>query len=306
MFNLSMRQPVKYGFTGHETFPFRYGWLKKGIDAVIRDSGIFNSEDAIVSLGVGKNMVRSIRHWCLATQMISEESDSGSRKRTLKVTELGVKLLSEDSWDPYLEDPASLWLIHWLLATNPERSATYYLTFSQYVRPDFTKTDLHKFLINYVNRHSVKVSDNTLLRDVDCFLKTYVAENVDKRGMLEDSFSCPLVELGIIQNISNSEIYRYVTGPKLTLPAQIFGYCLLKFISTSHQRQQTISIKDALYREGSPGQVFRLDENSLFDYIEQLRLSENCGLEISETAGLKQIYFTGFHDPMELLEKYYN
>lgn len=59
-------------FGGHETFTFRYGWLKKGVDGLEQQPDIFGQESAMVQLGVGKNMVRSIRHWCLATQVIRE------------------------------------------------------------------------------------------------------------------------------------------------------------------------------------------------------------------------------------------
>ena len=59
-------------FSGHETFPFRYAWLKKGFDGLLRRPDVFGSDDAMVELGVGKNRVRSIRHWCLATRVLEE------------------------------------------------------------------------------------------------------------------------------------------------------------------------------------------------------------------------------------------
>ena len=62
-------------FSGHETFPFRYPWLKKGFDAVRGNGEVFQREDAITTLGVGKNMVRAIRHWCLAAGVIEENRD---------------------------------------------------------------------------------------------------------------------------------------------------------------------------------------------------------------------------------------
>lgn len=48
-------------FSGHETFTLRHGWLTKAVDAIETNDGAFNSDDALVELGVGKNMVRSIR-----------------------------------------------------------------------------------------------------------------------------------------------------------------------------------------------------------------------------------------------------
>jgi hypothetical protein len=70
-------------FSGRETFVFRYGWLKKAVDAVLQDSEAFNREDAMVNLGVGKNMVRSMRHWSLATRVVEEVV--GTRGRQLRL-----------------------------------------------------------------------------------------------------------------------------------------------------------------------------------------------------------------------------
>ena len=71
---------MKYRFSGHQTFAFRYGWLEKGVKGVAASPGIFAAEDAIVQLGVGKNMVESIRHWCLATQMLEEKPDPADKQ----------------------------------------------------------------------------------------------------------------------------------------------------------------------------------------------------------------------------------
>jgi hypothetical protein len=54
--------PIKLTFSGHESFQCRYLWLKKGYDFV-KKGGSFNKEDAVVELGVGKNIVGAIRYW---------------------------------------------------------------------------------------------------------------------------------------------------------------------------------------------------------------------------------------------------
>ena len=66
--------PTSPSFAGHETFTLRYGWLKKAVDAVHEDPIVFTRDDALVRLGVGKNMVRSIRHWGLATGILEEDT----------------------------------------------------------------------------------------------------------------------------------------------------------------------------------------------------------------------------------------
>jgi hypothetical protein len=47
-----------YKFSGHETFQCRHFWLKKGYDFVKKE-GDFKSNDALIELGVGKNMISS-------------------------------------------------------------------------------------------------------------------------------------------------------------------------------------------------------------------------------------------------------
>ena len=51
---------IKYKFSGHQTFVFRYGWLEKGVRGVHACPTLFAEDDALVRLGVGKNMVSSI------------------------------------------------------------------------------------------------------------------------------------------------------------------------------------------------------------------------------------------------------
>lgn len=96
-------------FARHETFHPRFGWLKKGFDRASIDSETFLREDAPVRLGVGKNMVRSIRYWCQAFKLLEADQP----------TEFGIQLLGDAGWDSFLEDPASLWLLHWKLLEPP-------------------------------------------------------------------------------------------------------------------------------------------------------------------------------------------
>jgi hypothetical protein len=109
MRNLKRRAPqpeeptvsrANLSFTGHETFVFRYAWLTKAVAAVAEDPGVFTQEDAIVRLGVGKNMVRSIRHWALATGMLQDEPKS--RGAVMRVSDLGEFLLGLAGRDTYL------------------------------------------------------------------------------------------------------------------------------------------------------------------------------------------------------------
>ncbi|MCX6902420.1 MAG: DUF4007 family protein [Verrucomicrobia bacterium] len=54
----------KYRISGHESFPCRYTWLPKAVQGLSREPKLFADEQkAMVDLGLGKNMVRSVRFW---------------------------------------------------------------------------------------------------------------------------------------------------------------------------------------------------------------------------------------------------
>src|SRR5690349_6757983 len=115
--------PIKYTFSGHESFQCRNLWLKKGFDYIIEGNS-FTSDDAVVRLGVGKNMVAAIRFWLKAFNIISSKE---------QVTEFGRKLFGDNGWDPYLEDDASLWLLHYQLVKN-NFASTYNIIFNEFRR----------------------------------------------------------------------------------------------------------------------------------------------------------------------------
>ena len=151
---MAKKQRPKGSFSGHETFPFRYTWLTKAVMAVSSEPHIFSGEKAMVTLGVGKNMVKSIRYWALVTGVLSEQiTGPRGRVKTLHVSEVGRHLLGEDGWDPYLELPGTIWLLHWQLCRDPMLATTWYWTFSHLPHPEFTKNELLDWVTNYVEEN---------------------------------------------------------------------------------------------------------------------------------------------------------
>lgn len=282
---------------GHETFAFRNGWLKKGIDAALENSSVFVEDDALVILGVGKNMVRSIRHWCLAAGMLEEVEDTG-RSRPLQPTWLASSLLVDNGWDPYMEKEGSLWLTHWMIATNRIRGLVWAIGFSEYLETEFSKLSLVNFVARQFDRLGIKTTRDMIQRELDCFLHTYVvtkSSNKQKKnfdGLSEENLDCPLAELDLIRYMPEYDLYHFNIGPKYSLPVEIFGFALLKFISTKIDTRRTIALEECIYQPDSPGQVFKLDENSVTEYLAQLEEKLAGSLHLIETAGLTQIYLS--------------
>jgi hypothetical protein len=297
----------RYRFSGHQTFVFRYGWLEKGVRGVDDSPTIFSDEEVMIRLGVGKNMVESIRHWCFISQLVEADLDpEGKTGRNLRVTDLGQRLLLKDGWDPFLQDDASLWLIHWLLVSNPQIGTTWQILFSLFHRPDFTKQELVDYLLLFAEKESLRVQKNVMARDVDCFLRTYVRGMGGKKaGLAEETFDCPLLELNLIQQTPDGELFRFAIGPKPSLPGAIFGYALCEYFQRVKGDGSSMSIQECMYGSGSPGQAFKLDENSLIEYVEGLEDVTNKAVVLDETAGLKQIFRRRKQKPMDMLKDYY-
>ena len=300
---------INASFSGHETFPFRYTWLKKGVDAINEDRGnstIFAHEDATITLGVGKNMVRSIHHWCQTIELIKEDGMGPDRRRRFVPTEFGDSIFADEGYDPYLEDIATLWLIHWQLATNTNRATTWFWAFSVFGQNEFRKDTFISELINWAEKSTRnRISENSIKRDVDCFLRTYIPSRLTKTTTMEDTFDCPLVELNLISDSLDGNVYRFHRGPKPSLPIEIFAAALSEFWDTRFSENNTLTFANIAYLEKSPGRIFQLDEDTLVEYLDRLENLTNGAFRYDETAGVKQVYRDRKIASTELLYRYY-
>lgn len=286
-----IEEGVKPTFGGHEKFVFRHGWLKKGVDAVQDTPEIFVQDDAFVTLGVGKNMVRSIRHWCLSAGLLKEVKDNQKARPSLQISELGKNLVLDNGWDPYFEDAGTLWLIHWQIISNQVRSLVWNIAFTSFPVFEFSKKQLVDHTLKAFDHAHIRTTIGTIEREVDCCLRTYVPSRIARQDGLEDGLDCPLAELDLIRFFSVDNIYQFNVGPKLSLPVAIFSYALIQYLRKVAHTRRTITVDECLYNAGSPGQAFKLDENSVIEYLDELEKLTKGKIRLMETAGLRQIYF---------------
>lgn len=277
--------------SGHETFPLRYGWLKKAFDAVaVEDVGdddrsIFSREDAIAHFGVGKNMVASIRHWATATGILADAD------RHFVPTALGRLLFGSSGLDPYMEDPSTAWLMHWHIAGHPAKT-TWFWAFNHFPALTFER----EMLVRGISKLALeqgwpRASLATIKRDVSCFVRTYVPQPVSRRASYEDALESPLTELGLIRPTGGRDGFRFVRGPKPSLGTSVFGYAVTDFWNRFSDAN-TLSFEALAHEPGSPGRVFVLDENALVDLLSAVEDVTRGSYRWSETAGLKQLIRT--------------
>ncbi|RZJ83434.1 MAG: DUF4007 family protein, partial [Chryseobacterium sp.] len=180
--------PMKVSFSGHETFVCRQFWLKKGYEH-LKAGRSFTEEKSVIGLGVGKNMTTAIKFWLKAFNIISEEDE---------LTGFGKFLM--DGVDPYLEDVASLWLLHYMIIRS-EKVFTFNSFFNQFLKEknEFTKEHLLSFLKRKTQELGFKhFSDKTYDSDVNVFLRTYLRAQ-DGRSDVEEETTNLLVELNLIR-----------------------------------------------------------------------------------------------------------
>lgn len=295
----NLENPVNPVFANHETFHPRFGWLKKGFDAAKRNPGIFLQDDAPVRLGVGKNMVRAIRYWCSAFKILDKNS---------LPTTFGEKLLGNDGWDSYLEDPATLWLLHWNLLKPTCEAAAWYYIFNVFRDLDFTKEDILAGLKDYIKIFNRTIADSSFIKDVNCILRMYATQDfIRDNTPIEDSIDCPFTELGLIRHFGKS--YQFKIGAKTNLPASVIVATCLEYVSWANKdsNSNTITMRQLLYDEGSPGMVFKLTESNLYAAIERVSKEFNT-IVLEDTAGLIQLSLPDEPDVVaeEILDEYYN
>ena len=281
-------------FSGHETFPLRQLWLRKAWDYVAASASAqpFAMDDAVVRLGVGKNMVASIRFWGTACRVIGESSERYTTQP------LGDLLFGPNGLDPYCEHPATAWLIHWLLASTCDKTATWYFLFNHMTQPSFDR-DMVVALVQEGITELVsmvpglkRVSVSTLKRDVDCCIRSYVPRAA---GESPEEMSEPLLgELGLLQQHSRSS-FAFRRGPKRSLPDGVFIYALLDY--WGRQGNTTVMAFDRVAHDyGSPGRVFKLNEDSVADRLMALEELTGGLMQWGEQAGIRQV--TRRHDAL--------
>ena len=295
----SMRfQPSQVTFGRHESFPLRFGWIAKGLDALHRDPTVFSREDATIELGVGKNMVASIRHWLQAAQLTRPLRHG----KGYAPTDLAQAVFDQDG-DRFLEDDATIWLIHWLLATNPSGATAIYWFFNHFHKPAFTADEASAALTGFIRREAVsQPSPNTLSRDVKMLLRMYTRTTFASRIALEDALDSPLSLLDLLDRL-DAHHRRCSPSSRLDLPLPVFAFAIADVFH--HFESPHVAIQDLMYSNTShcaPGAVFRMTEEGLLHKIEELHEASPGDFRLDRTAGVYQLYSLRPTNPLRLLQ----
>jgi hypothetical protein len=310
---------MKPKFTGHDTFPLRYGWLFKAVN-FIKNKGLLSSSDAgrataaVSALGVGKNMINAMKYWSEAATLTNSIAEPSGLSQG--VTPLGVLIFDEEGGkDPFLDNIGSIWILHFLLNFDDEGLTAYRYFFNYSNALYFEKVKLLEDLCIDAAQLTgqKKLNVATVKKDVDCFLNTYAVKPVVQGGkkvarVNEDTFQSPLSELGLIVDVGRG-LYRSEPSGRITLPLAVFLYALVRFHLDFHGDADVLqtSFEDILTRPKSPGRIFRLSESALGQLLDQAVARYPRQVQWIDSLGLKQVVLEEeiLRDPTELIITYY-
>lgn len=286
---------TKFTFSGHESFPCKTLWLKKGYD-FIKDGKDFNAPAAVVSLGVGKNMVSAVRYWYKAF---------GLNKDSQTAWIADYILDSQNGKDPFLEDLGTLWLMHFLLVYSDEATLyrMFFLDFQQ-ERRLFDREQLISFVkrkMKGAGKESL-YNENTVKKDVGVLLLNYC---LPRNPQSNEDFSTLLMDLDLLRQSDKKDNFddkkeQYffnIEGKKQVTP-EIFLFALLL---TKEDSDNSVSY-DILHKIGL---IFCMTDLEVIDMLNLLSETYSDSLSYSDVAGIRQLQFIKQMDAKQVLEKYY-
>lgn len=271
---------------GHEKFHLREGWIAKGLYGVSANPRVFSGSDGTDQLGVGTNMVKSIKYWMLAMGLIKEGQKNGA-----ELTDLGKMILK---YDPFLEDDLSLWLLHSYISKNNFRSTVWYLFFNKCQAEEFTKEELYtvlrKELISYAETDSFP--ESSLKDDIDVLLNMYSKDT--KNDDPEDKNKCPLASLKLIKKEGN--VY-YRQQPDMR---HFRDEIILYELGNIFEEESSIGIDYVAELAANIYHLSRVAINTILDRL------DNAGyITVNRTAGLDEIYPNKKISVKKIIEDYY-
>lgn len=299
--------------SGHESFSCRFAWLPKVVkeidSAQNANAQLFKDEnEAMIRLGVGKNMVRSAKFWSEVSGLIEPAPEGGHQ-----LTPFGTRLLGHEGNDPYLERQETLWLLHWKISTSQPPVFYWDQILNYWHRQEFSIGEVIPSLRRELPSNS-KSSERTLADGFKVFLRTYVPTRGKKGDVQEDNLDCPLVELDFIRASGErfdekagrrDPLYSFNYDDKVEISDALFAFCLNDFWTKSPHSGDTLAFNFISSGKNSPGQIFKLPEIAVRTRLENLAEATNGALEFMESNTVQQVMRASELDEATALDNIY-
>lgn len=277
---------MKYCFSGHESFPCKSMWLKKGYDYWVGRNR-FTDPDAVVKLGVGKNMVQSIRFWLRAFGLLNDD----------EATEIAHYIFEDgDGKDPYAEDNATLWIFHYLLVVTAV-SSIYRLVFVELQREkkEFDRDQVLSFIKRKCNVPEQKnvFNENTVKKDIRVLLQNYLAPTNPKTN---EEYTSILLGLDLIHENEGKYSFNDVSMKQVNPLIVLFALIHIagEDKTVSFDKLQELSL------------IFCIPISSFLVIVRSLSERYPKDMSYTDNSGIRNVQFLKKMNALEVLNRYYN
>lgn len=189
--------------------------------------------------------------------------------RVSHLTQLGEFIAK---YDPYFERLESLWIIHYLVSSNPEYVVWYRIINT--VLPNQNRFSVDEVSYRYFSDLAIHFSERTmsekLPKEVGAVFAAYSRSELSHLGILEAEGT------GNFKKTDPDEI-----------PDLSFLYCLLHYRNEHTPGSTAVNTEDICLAECSPGRVLNLPESQVRTILNQLHNAELIRLE--QLANLDQV-----------------
>ena len=278
-------------FGRNETFFLRYGWIAKGLSAYQQDPKIFNEVDAPLKLGVGKNMVSSIKYWLKAYDIISADGE---------ITEFGMRIFDlTTGLDPYSEDEMTIGFCigNFAKIQMKEHCIFGFSIFSKRPTSPLAIGERSRRMVGKI-RHSI--SQYPQKRSCPPFkdLLGKSSEEISPEDFLDNPFS----NLSLINLSRDERTYSCPVKMRSGISPELIGFCLadlqLQENLTRVPLDFFIDEKEKISLTG----IFKIDRDNLTILIEELAIKVPEFLSLEDGIEGKSIIFQKSFDPFYFLE----
>jgi hypothetical protein len=265
-------------------------WIPKAVREInARRDPLSDSDNGIASLGLGKNMVESLRCWIEAFGVANRGQEGW------ELTTIGKKIFGPDGLDRNLDDPASSWVLHWLICTNAKAPLwAWECMFNRWLASEFTAAEVLEVFTRQAASGAKAMSPVTLKQHWEVFLHTY---RPPRGGRGDDQLDSALSVLGLIREVGErpnaagkwEPLYSFDTGPKVGISQELFTYFIHDWWNSAHEHEQTVTLREVVSGARSPGRILKMQESEILRRLTDLTRRQPKIFEIIESASLRQL-----------------
>ncbi len=265
----------------HESFYLRNKWISKGLKHVENSPTFFYEKDNFEKIGLGKNMVRSLRFWLTALNLVYEDN------KTHHLTQLGEIIFNKDR---LLEKQSTIAILHSELLLNIGNTATVFnWFFTKYKETVTSRANLKAAFKFWVDEKEAKpVSEKSLERDIDVLIQLYTKE-ADENDP-EDSIFSPFTSLNLIKEERSGERSELIRKSKVQYNSNdltAFYYLLIRY--AQNEKVEFIQLEEIMNHETLWGKVFNISKSQAIDILNSLTSDQEYPLEYVRTNNLDNV-----------------